>query len=176
PPPPPPPPPAASEIDLLMICPKGIIVFESKNYNGWIFANRKHDFWTQSLAVGRGRPSHKERFYSPILQNRGHLWALKAYLGYDGIPMLSVIAFSDDCTLKYISVFDGKKQSEYVTYYSQAASVVQYIFDHEPDWKTDENKINEVYDKLYACTQVNEETKLAHIEDVQEAKAKSLQK
>lgn len=90
--------------------------------------------------------------------------------------MLSVIAFSDDCTLKYISVFDGKKQSEYVTYYRQAASVVQYIFDHEPDWKTDENKINEVYDKLYACTQVNEETKLAHIEDVQEAKAKSLRK
>lgn len=30
-----------TEIDVLMIAKKGIIVFESKNYSGWIFGNEK---------------------------------------------------------------------------------------------------------------------------------------
>lgn len=30
-----------TEIDVLMICRKGLFVFESKNYSGWIFGNEK---------------------------------------------------------------------------------------------------------------------------------------
>ena len=28
-----------TEIDVLLICPKGLLVFECKNYSGWIFGN-----------------------------------------------------------------------------------------------------------------------------------------
>ena len=50
-----------TEIDVLMISKKGIFVFESKNYSGWIFGSEKQKSWYQTLPVGRGK-SHKEHF------------------------------------------------------------------------------------------------------------------
>ena len=41
-----------TEIDLLMIHEKGIFVFESKNYSGWIFGSADQLNWTQSLQNG----------------------------------------------------------------------------------------------------------------------------
>lgn len=38
-----------TEIDLIMLSPMGIYVFESKNYSGWIFGNEKSRYWTQTL-------------------------------------------------------------------------------------------------------------------------------
>ena len=55
-----------TEIDVLMICSKGIFVFESKNYNGWIFGSESQKYWYQTFPAGRGR-SHKEHFYNPIM-------------------------------------------------------------------------------------------------------------
>ena len=55
-----------TEIDLLMIHEKGIFVFESKNYSGWIFGNEKYKMWTQTLPQGKGRPSKKEKFLNLI--------------------------------------------------------------------------------------------------------------
>ena len=51
-----------SEIDVLYITQKGIFVFESKNYSGWIFGDEKGQYWTLraktipggSLAMRRG--------------------------------------------------------------------------------------------------------------------------
>lgn len=86
-----------TEIDVLMISPNGIIVFESKNYSGWIFGSENQKDWYQTLPVGKGRESHKERFYNPIMQNRSHIKHLKAFLGEE-ISIHSVVAFSDKCT------------------------------------------------------------------------------
>ena len=57
-----------SEIDVMFICQKGIFVFESKNYSGWIFGNERDQYWTTSLSNRQ-----KNRFYNPIKQNRTHL-------------------------------------------------------------------------------------------------------
>ena len=54
-----------AEIDVLLICSKGLLVFECKNYSGWIFGNETQRNWTQTLPQGRGR-CHKEYFYNPI--------------------------------------------------------------------------------------------------------------
>ncbi len=51
-----------TEIDLLLIHPKGLFVFESKNYSGWIFGNEVYQNWTQTLPKGRRGDVHKERF------------------------------------------------------------------------------------------------------------------
>ena len=64
-----------TEIDLLMIHEKGIFVFESKNYSGWIFGSADQLNWTQSLQNG-----DKNKFYNPIRQNRTHIKALAAFL------------------------------------------------------------------------------------------------
>lgn len=48
-----------SEIDLVYITQKGIFVFESKNYSGWIFGDGKSMYWTASLPNGQMQGSHK---------------------------------------------------------------------------------------------------------------------
>lgn len=52
-----------SEIDVLYITQKGIFVFESKNYSGWIFGDEKGQYWTAMLPNRQ-----KNRFYNPIKQ------------------------------------------------------------------------------------------------------------
>lgn len=87
-----------SQIDLVLITDVGLIVFEVKDYSGWIFGNGKQQKWTQVLNYGKD----KYRFYNPIMQNQHHINRLKAYLGKN-IPCFSVIIFYGDCTLKDIS-------------------------------------------------------------------------
>ena len=41
-----------SELDVLMVHEKGIFVFESKNYSGWIFGAADQQKWTQCLPNG----------------------------------------------------------------------------------------------------------------------------
>ena len=91
-----------TEIDVLMICSKGIFVFESKNYSGWIFGSESQKNWYQTLPAGRGK-SHKEHFYNPIMQNHSHIKNLK-YLLDEQFPIRSIIVFSDRCTLKSVQI------------------------------------------------------------------------
>lgn len=87
-----------SQIDLILVTNVGLIVFEVKDYSGWIFGNGKQQKWTQVLNYGKD----KYRFYNPIMQNQHHINRLTAYLGQN-IPCFSVIIFYGDCTLKDIS-------------------------------------------------------------------------
>lgn len=86
-----------TEIDVLMIHEKGIFVFESKNYSGWIFGSVDQLNWTQSLQNGE-----KNRFYNPIRQNRTHIKALAEFLGKPVTEFISYIVFSERCTLKKV--------------------------------------------------------------------------
>ena len=86
-----------TEIDLLMIHEKGIFVFESKNYSGWIFGSADQLNWTQSLQNG-----DKNKFYNPIRQNRTHIIALAAFLEKPVSEFVSYIVFSERCTLKKV--------------------------------------------------------------------------
>ena len=85
-----------SEIDLLLVHERGIYVFESKNYSGWIFGSIDNKYWTQSLNRNK-----KNRFYNPVLQNRTHIKALVEYLKIPNEhPPKSYIVFSERCELK----------------------------------------------------------------------------
>lgn len=86
-----------TEIDLIMIHEKGIFVFESKNYSGWIFGSVDQLNWTQSLQNG-----DKNRFYNPIRQNRTHIRALAEFLEKPMSDFVSCIVFSERCTLKKV--------------------------------------------------------------------------
>lgn len=91
-----------TEIDVLLIKLDGIFVFESKNYSGWIFGDEKSKNWTQTLPQGKGR-SHKEHFFNPIIQNKVHIKWLRNIVGEE-LPLYSIIAFSERCTLKKVNV------------------------------------------------------------------------
>ena len=86
-----------SEIDVLLIHEKGIFVFESKNYSGWIFGSLEQQQWTQML-----NKQTKNRFYNPVKQNATHINALSKYLEFDKRIMKSYIVFSERCELKKV--------------------------------------------------------------------------
>jgi hypothetical protein len=94
-----------SQIDLVVAAKAGIIVFEVKDYSGWIFGNGQYREWTQVLAYGQ----EKYRFYNPIMQNNKHIGELRKQLKQsEYIPFYSVVVFYGDCVLKDISfVPDG---------------------------------------------------------------------
>ena len=89
-----------SQSDVIAITNVGIIVFEVKDYSGWIFGSGHQQQWTQVLNYGK----EKYRFYNPILQNNTHIeeWK-KKYREFQNIPFFSVIIFYGDCELKKIS-------------------------------------------------------------------------
>lgn len=86
-----------AEIDLLMLHEKGIFVFESKNYSGWIFGSTDQLKWTQSMQNGE-----KFHFYNPIRQNKNHIKALAQYLDKPVSAFTSYIVFSERCSLKSV--------------------------------------------------------------------------
>ena len=88
-----------SQIDLVLATKQGIIVFEVKDYKGWIFGSGNHNNWTQVLAYGK----RKYRFYNPVKQNKNHINNLKNTLKqFEKIPFYSIVVFYGDCTLKEI--------------------------------------------------------------------------
>lgn len=146
-----------SEIDILYITQKGIFVFESKNYSGWIFGNEHSQYWTASLPNRQ-----KNRFYNPIAQNRTHIKWLKSYVG-ENIPMFSIIIFSERCELKQITV---ESPDIKVIQRDRTYATVRSIWDSVPDILP-ETDVAGLYEKLKPLTKADKATKLAHIENIQ---------
>ncbi|MEI8045810.1 MAG: nuclease-related domain-containing protein [Bacteroidota bacterium] len=89
-----------SQIDLVVVTKVGIIVFEVKDFSGWIYGNGNYAQWTQVLAYGK----NKYRFYNPIMQNNKHIIDLKMQLEqFQNIPFYSIVVFYGDCVLKEVS-------------------------------------------------------------------------
>lgn len=146
-----------SELDVIFITQKGIFIFESKNYSGWIFGDEKGKYWTAMLPN-----KQKNQFYNPIMQNKTHLKWMRSFVG-DEIPLFSIIAFSERCELKKVTVYseDVKVINRDLTY-----ATVRSIWDKKPD-KVSEDKINELYEQLKKLTNVDEAVKAAHIENIE---------
>ena len=154
-----------TEIDVILLHPHGIFVFESKNYSGWIFGNDTSDYWTQTLPVKRGE-AHKERFYNPIKQNNLHIEYLRKIVGND-IPIYSIIVFSERCTLKDINV---QSPDIYIINRDKVSMVVSGIMLNSSEILSIE-KTNQLFDILYPYTQVSEEVKKKHIVDINKENA-----
>lgn len=152
-----------SEIDVLMICTKGLFVFESKNLDGWIFGNEAHTNWTQVLPHGWEGDSLKIKFYNPIAQNASHIRYLRLLIDKN-IPIRSIIVFSDYCTLKQITI---KSNDVDVIYSSNVSYLIDQIYNKtQIDFLTQE-EINDIYNKLYSYTQVDSDLKEQHKNNIQ---------
>lgn len=89
-----------SQIDVVVVTEVGVIVFEVKEYKGWIYGKGNQESWTQVLSYGKS----KFRMYNPVMQNNRHIEELKNKLSkYSDIPYYSVIVFYGNCNLKNIN-------------------------------------------------------------------------
>lgn len=150
-----------TEIDVLMISSKGLFVFESKNYSGWIFGSDNQKYWYQTLPAGR-RKSHKEKFYNPVFQNNTHVKYLKSLIGNE-VPIYSIITFSDRCKLMNVTI---KNSNVNVINRYKIYKLVSSIYNDNPNDTLSTDQTNEIYSKLYPYTQVDDVVKQKHIDNI----------
>lgn len=151
-----------TEIDVVMIHEKGIFVIESKNYSGWIFGDEKNKTWTQSFKNGR-----KEKFYNPIWQNQSHIRHLSKLLNIeDKNTMKSIIAFSERCTLKKLQIFS---EGIRVINRDELEKTVNMMILGSCCYLGRE-QVDAIYNKLKGYSNVSEEVKRRHVEEVGEMK------
>ncbi len=135
-----------TEIDLILICSKGLFVFECKNFSGWIFGDELQKHWTQTLPIGRGR-CRKEQFYNPIMQNSSHIRHLKNIIGKN-IPIWSVIVFSDRSVFKNVII---RSNVNVINHYRTAAVVANLCIQTQEVYT--QLEINDIYNMISRYTQ-----------------------
>ena len=108
-----------TQIDHILISRFGVFVIETKDYNGWIFANAKQAAWTQVLY------RQKFKFQNPIFQNMRHVEAVKNTL--DFLPsscIQSLVVFTGDAKFKTdipLGVFTVSKLIKYLQHHTDEA-------------------------------------------------------
>ena len=149
-----------TEIDVVMLHETGIYVIESKNYSGWIFGSEDQKQWTQVNGY------NKKKFYNPIWQNRTHIRALSEYENIDKSKMKSYIVFSDICELK--AVPQNTEKCIITKIDSFLYVIVDDINKRQKIFTTDE--IDKIEEQLKHITNVSQEVKNKHIQDVNQKK------
>lgn len=82
-----------SQIDHIVICPKGIYTIETKNYQGTIYGNAEKQEWSQVINY-----DYKTPFYNPVKQGIGHSVALSKYLkggGFNNVWVNTIVVFTE---------------------------------------------------------------------------------
>lgn len=111
-----------SQLDVVAVTEVGIIVFEVKDFSGWIYGSASQHKWTKVLNYGK----EKYRFYNPILQNANHIKELQKQLSHvSNIPFISVIVFYGNCEIKEI---DYVPRHTYVSNERRVGDVLDTIF------------------------------------------------
>lgn len=125
-----------TQVDIVVATSVGIIVFEVKDYSGWIYGKGNQQKWTQVLSYGR----EKYRFYNPVLQNKSHISQLQRILK-ENVPFYSVIVFYGHCRLQDVSFIP---QNTFVTKSYRVLDVVDTILQNNPtaEYKDKRHVIN----------------------------------
>lgn len=111
-----------TQIDLAVPTPQGIIVFEVKDYSGWIFGNGNSKYWMQILAFGE----EKHQFYNPIWQNRTHINALRKLLPNNpDVPIFNIVVFYGNSEFKDLD-YDTSGRVR-VIYNTQVVELIKHI-------------------------------------------------
>ena len=114
----------SNQIDHLIISVFGIFVLETKNYTGWIYGSESSEYWTQNI-YGK-----KNQLYNPILQNAGHVRALRRVLkDFEPLPYISIVAFSEKADLKV------KVKEACVIYWGQIRDVIANYDREKLSWE-----------------------------------------
>lgn len=119
---------------------------------------------------GKGKV-HKEHFYNPIMQNSAHVKWLKEIVGTN-IPIYSLIAFSERCTLKDITV----ESSDVVVINRQHISESVKHMGNRSLQALSKMDISRIQEMLYPYTQITEYEKQQHIDNIKTAGYKARKK
>jgi hypothetical protein len=142
---------------------KGIFVFESKNYSGWIFGNSSERYWTQSLQNGQ-----KNRFYNPVWQNASHINALNENLGerFPQLEYYSLIVFSERCELKKIT---NTEPDTYIFQRQELRFYLKQIQKEQHESVLNDTEVEAIAEWLSAHQRPDEEIRQQHLAELEKA-------
>ncbi len=145
----------SSQIDHIVVSPYGIFVIETKNYSGRIYGSEHSEYWTKNVY------GHKYDFYNPILQNTGHITALRKNLkDYRSLPLFSIVAFSRQASL------DVSIQDAIVVYWNQIPKVIRQFW----EIKLSPEQVEAIYDEIVAINQASASIRKNHGQSIRSAK------
>lgn len=149
-----------SQIDLVVATKVGIIVFEVKDFSGWIYGKGNQTNWTQVLAYG----NKKYRFYNPIMQNNTHIKQLRLKIK-ENVPFYSVVVFYGDSKLQDISFIPN---GSFVTKWYRVVDVVNAIIQGNPvaNYKNKHHVIEVLKDAVANGNILK--TEIRHIENIKD--------
>ena len=152
-----------TEIDVILICPEGVFVFESKNYGGRIYGDESQKYWSQVFR-GRRLRSRTERFFNPVWQNRTHSNALRRFLPPDA-EVYSVVLFSNRCVFRRMNVSTGNAA---VAHRRDARRIVKdTLYPGQPQ----PVDVDQVLETLFPYSQVSASVRRAHAAGVRKRQA-----
>ena len=151
-----------SQIDLVLVTSEGIIVFEVKDFSGWIYGSGNNTNWTKVLSYGK----KKYKFYNPIKQNNNHITELrKTHKQFENIPFFSVIVFFGECELKEINYVP---KGTYLVKSHRVLEVLNLIKnENEPTKYTNKREVVDTLKGLVSFGE-NVEYQKRHIENIKE--------
>ena len=149
-------PKGSSQIDHLVVSIYGIFVIETKNYDGWIYGGEHAEYWTQNLY------GNKYQLYNPILQNAGHIRALRRVLkDYEPLLIIPIVAFSGKVDIKV------KIEEACVIYWNQISMVINQFEEKRLTW----SQVNAICDAVYAAQiEPSKEADKQHLKDIRSAR------
>lgn len=145
-----------TELDLLVVSKKGLIVYEVKNYGGYIYGSKQDTHWTQVLNY-----FSKHKFYNPLRQNYAHHKALENYLAIPFESVYPVVSFSNRSRLSKIKVDDTARVM-------QTKDTIKYtkdILTHGSDIFSDD-MLSEIKSRLELAILKDQSTKTNHVNEV----------
>lgn len=134
----------SSEVDLIVVGPKGIFVCEVKNHNGEIQGRPDDKRWVQIKKTEKGGKFYNG-FYNPCKQVKTHTYRLSQILkddGYEGWIQSSVYFVNENATLK---IQKGK-----VPVIGPNSSLKQFIEEYEPKHMLTKEEIEKVLKIIFS--------------------------
>lgn len=146
-----------TELDGLFINERGIFVFEAKNYTGTIYGNDLSHDWSKTMFTKNG--TEKKTFYNPIMQNSGHVRAVKNAIDLSNTPVFNVVAFADSADITKV---ETNSPYTYVVNYREIPSLLRNTGTSAISRK----EIKRLKDEFKKFKKVKKSTLRKHIKDV----------
>ena len=169
-----------TQIDHMVITRKAIFVIESKDYKGNVFADIASQNWSQKLEYVKSTPSQYtsyskygtpyrrhylkkhvdvHKLYNPVLQNEGHIKAMKQYVSDLNIPMVNIVLFSNRGNL-VLKLYDNRDL--FIIHESDLQYILNAYMDTRPNVISDKDLL--YIENLLICLNTNsEQNALDHV-------------
>lgn len=136
-----------TQIDHIVIMNGGIVVVETKNYGGKIYGNDNMEYWQQFIG------KQKNKFFSPVFQNNGHINALKKLVD-EPIPYYNFVVFANCEKLLATS------KNAFVGYIYETKSILKKI---EKNYVLSQNHMKDIQNKILSHNIISKEARKEHI-------------